>query len=67
VDNFEYRETQVIPDHLLRKVDAAQKALLHKAAERTIPNFCGKIGELIATLSATECARYFTHARYASK
>jgi transposase len=42
------------------------KALLRKAAERTIPNLCRRIGKLIATFSARECKHYFIHAGYAS-
>ena len=42
------------------------KALLRKAAERTIPHLCRRIGKLIATFSARECKNYFTHAGYAS-
>jgi transposase len=42
------------------------KALLRKAAERTIPRLCRRIGKLIAAFSATECTNYFTHAGYAS-
>jgi transposase len=43
------------------------KALLRKAAERTIPLLCCRIGKLLADFSATECANFFTHAGYASK
>jgi transposase len=42
------------------------KALLRKAAERTIPHLCRRIGKLIATFSARECKNYFAHAGYAS-
>jgi transposase len=42
------------------------KALLRKAAERTIPHLCRRIGKLIATFSATECTHYFINAGYAS-
>jgi transposase len=42
------------------------KALLRKAAERTIPQLCRRIGKLIATFSARECENYFAHAGYAS-
>ena len=42
------------------------KALLRKAAERTIPRLCSRIGKLIATFSARECTNYFAHAGYAS-
>jgi transposase len=43
------------------------KALLRKAAERTIPGLCRRIGKLIAAFSSKECINYFTHAGYASK
>jgi transposase len=43
------------------------KALLRKAAELTIPGLCRRIGKLIATFSARECANYFADAGYASK
>src|SRR5271169_3787044 len=42
------------------------KALLRKAAERTIPDLCRRIGKLVAAFSASECKNYFTHAGYAS-
>jgi hypothetical protein len=38
------------------------KALLRKAAERTIPDLCRRIGKLVAAFSASECKNYFTHA-----
>ena len=43
------------------------KALLRKAAERTIPHLCRRIGKLVAAFYARECANYFAHAGYASK
>ena len=43
------------------------KALLRKAAERTIPGLCRRIRKLIAAFTARECANYFAHAGYASK
>ena len=43
------------------------KALLRKAAERTIPGLCRRIGKLLAAFSATECTNYLAHAGYASK
>jgi len=42
------------------------KAHLRKAAERTIPRLSRRIGALVATFSAQECANYFSHAGYAS-
>ena len=43
------------------------KALLRKAAERTVPGLCRRIGKLIAAFSARECTNYFSHAGYGSK
>ncbi|MGZ3283768.1 MAG: IS630 family transposase [Xanthobacteraceae bacterium] len=43
------------------------KTLLRKAAERTIPGLCRRIGKLIAAFSARECTNYFSHAGYVSK
>jgi transposase len=42
------------------------KAHLRKAAERTVPRLCRRIGKLTAAFSARECTNYFTHAGYAS-
>jgi len=44
---------------------AKLKALLRKAAERTIDRLWDKIGEILGTFSAEECANYFDHAGYA--
>jgi transposase len=41
------------------------KALLRKAAERTIPALWSRIGELIDAFTPQECANYFKHAGYA--
>jgi transposase len=41
------------------------KALLRKAAERTIPALWKKIGKLIEAFKPQECANYFKHAGYA--
>jgi transposase len=43
------------------------KALLRKAAERTVPNLCRKIAKLLRCFTATECANFLAHAGYASK
>ena len=42
------------------------KAHLRKAAERTIPRLCRRIGALMTAFSPQECANYFSHAGYAS-
>ncbi len=41
------------------------KALLRKAAERTVSALCRRIGKLLAKFSPRECKNYFTHAGYA--
>jgi transposase len=43
------------------------KALLRKAAERTIPRLLRKIRSLLRTVSPDECLNFFRHAGYASK
>jgi transposase len=40
------------------------KALLRKAAERTIPNLWRRIGRIINSFSAKECMNFFRHAGY---
>jgi len=42
------------------------KAHLRKAAARTIPRLCHRIGALMAAFTPRECANYFRHAGYAS-
>src|SRR5450830_1107659 len=42
------------------------KAHLRKAAERTIPRLCRRIGALMPAFGPQECANYFMHAGYAS-
>jgi len=41
------------------------KASLRKAAERTVPRLCRRIGSFPRTLTAREARNYFTHAGYA--
>jgi transposase len=43
------------------------KALLRKAAERTIPRLLRKIRSLLRAVSPDECLNFFRHAGYASK
>lgn len=43
---------------------AKLKTLLRKAAERTIPAVCDRIGTLLDDFSAKECANYITHLGY---
>jgi hypothetical protein len=45
---------------------AKLKALLRKAAERTIASLWDAIGRLLGDFSAAECSRYLAHAGYAS-
>jgi len=45
---------------------AKLKALLRKAAERSIPALWDRIGSLLDAFSSQECANYFRHAGYAS-
>ena len=42
------------------------KAHLRKAAARTIPRLCRRIGALMTAFTPQECANYFRHAGYAS-
>jgi transposase len=42
------------------------KALLRKAAERTIPHLLRKIRSLLRTVSADGCLNFFRHSGYAS-
>jgi transposase len=44
---------------------AKLKALLRKAAERTVDGLWDKIGEILAQFSPDECANFFRHAGYA--
>ena len=41
------------------------KAHLRKAAERTIRRLCRRIGAIVRSITAKECANYFEHAGYA--
>src|SRR5215470_7798390 len=42
------------------------KALLRKAAERTVPGLWRKIAKLLKTITRQECMNYFRHAGYGS-
>ena len=44
---------------------AKLKALLRKAAERTVDGLWDNIGEILAAFSPDECANYFRHTGYA--
>ena len=45
---------------------AKLKALLRKAAERSIPALWNRIGLILSAFSANECANYFRHSGYAA-
>jgi transposase len=45
---------------------AKLKALLRKAAERSVRGLWHRIGSLIPTFSPQECANYFRHAGYSA-
>jgi transposase len=42
------------------------KALLRKAAERSIPAQWNRIGSILSAFSADECANYFRHSGYSA-
>src|ERR1700730_7683771 len=46
------------------KLFAKLKALLRKAAKRSVDALWNKIGEFLHTLSSTECANYFASSGY---
>ena len=48
----------------IEKLFAKLKALLRKAAKRSIEALWNEIGELLNTLSSTECANYFASSGY---
>jgi transposase len=48
----------------IEQLFAKLKALLRKAAERSIPALWDHIGEIVQTITSDECSNYFCHARY---
>ena len=50
----------------IEQLFAKLKALLRKAAERTIEALWATIGRLLDDLPADECSRYLAHAGYGS-
>ena len=50
----------------IEQVFSKLKALLRKAAERTVPGLWRKIRALLKTISEEECTNFFRHAGYAS-
>ncbi len=58
---------QYSPDpNPIEKVFSKIKALLRKAAERTVPGLRRRIAKLLAKLSVEECTNFITNAGYAS-
>lgn len=50
----------------IEQVFAKLKALLRKAAERSVDALWNRIGQILGAFSPTECANYFRNAGYAS-
>ena len=42
------------------------KALLRKAAERTVPTLRRRVGKLLASFTAADCANFLLHSGYGS-
>jgi transposase len=51
-------------DNTIENAFAKLRALLRKAAERTIPGLWAAIGRLIDSFTPQECANYFAAAGY---
>ena len=51
----------------IEKLFAKLKAMLRKAAKRTIDALWDKIGRLLDTFSAQECSNYFASSGYVRK
>jgi transposase len=49
----------------IEQLFAKLKALLRKAAERSIPALWDRIGDIVQTITSDECFNYFRHAGYA--
>ncbi|MER9300594.1 IS630 family transposase, partial [Mesorhizobium sp. M0621] len=47
------------------KLFAKLKHWLRKAAKRTVETVCDAIGQILGTVTSTECRNYFTEAGYA--
>jgi transposase len=50
----------------IEQVFSKLKALLRKAAERTVPKLWRRIRALLRTINDEECLNFFRHAGYAS-
>src|SRR3981081_3892573 len=50
----------------IEKLFAKLKALLRKAAKRSLEALWNEIGDLLNTISSTECANYFASSGYVS-
>jgi len=48
----------------IEKLFAKLKALLRKAAKRSVDDLWNEIGELLNTLSSAKCANYFASSEY---
>jgi transposase len=48
----------------IEKLFAKLKALLRKAAKRSVEALGNEIGEVLDTISSTECANYFASSGY---
>ncbi|MGV8953459.1 MAG: hypothetical protein ACOH2M_20350, partial [Cypionkella sp.] len=51
--------------HTIELAFSKFKALLRKAAERTVPPLWGSIGETLKAFTPQECSNYFRHDGYA--
>lgn len=49
----------------IEQLFAKLKALLRKAAERSLPALWDRIGEILETIASDECSNYLRHAGYA--
>ncbi|ESZ56081.1 endonuclease DDE [Mesorhizobium sp. L103C120A0] len=49
----------------IEKLFAKLKHWLRKAASRTVETVCDAIGQILGTVTSTECRNYFTEAGYA--
>jgi hypothetical protein len=64
--NFSEVETKCSMRTTLRPFVLKLKALLRKAAERSVPALWGRIASLLNAFTLDECANYFRNAGYAS-
>ena len=50
----------------IEQLFAKLKHLMRKAAARSVDDICRRLGDLLDTISSTECANYFRNSGYAS-